>query len=377
MTTDLAEFRLVRALRAGQPGAIPTLWNAQAGAIFSVIRAMTTTDADAVGWATTFRVELLEVADALVPGEPVAAQVGVALYRHLKDGFPRTSALPEPPIPPTEEGARRVPEAARLLYLVTLFFDAPVEVLERIAGEDARKTIDSVHRLLEPTDDTDARLYVHAALMRAAPVEVLLLPPGVAPEPPRPKWRLLKLGVGALVLAIAVPWLLTWLERPRVEDLAARHAAAMEDATLRGTDPVALGIELTRQGVPSFLAEVPDLVAAELVLLGVTIVPGAEPSVVITYAGGGALWSLQHLAVEPDLDGEVVGERIVGGESLQGRRAGDTIVVAWPEGGTTWVFSGSGPVDAVLDRAAQVRTTRAPTAVPFFGGEAPQAPTPR
>lgn len=374
MTTDLAEFRLVRALRAGQAGAFPTLWNAQAGAIFSVIRAMTATDAEAVGWATTFRVELLELAADLDPGEPVAAQVGVALYGHLKGGFPGTAPLPPPPLPPTEEGARRIPEAARLLYLVTLFFDAPVEALERLAGPETRRTVDAVHRLLEPTDDTDARLYVHAALMRAAPVEVLLLPPGVGPPPPRPKWWILGVAAAGAIGLGMLPGLLGWLERPDLGELGARHATALEDAPLRGSDPVALGLELARKGVPALLTEVPDLGRAGLVLLGARIVEGAETSIVLTYQGGARLWTLQHLAVAPELDGPVLGERATDGEPLVARGVGGSVLVAWREGATTWVLGADAPVDEVLTRAERVRAARAPTAVPFLGSDAP-APT--
>ncbi len=369
---DLAEFRLVRALRAGQPGAFPTLWNAQAGAIWSVLRALCRTDAEAVGWATTFRVELAELASGFGADEPVAGQVGLALYRHLKDGFPRVDALPEPPIPPTEEGARRVPEAARLLYLVTLFFDVPVEALERVAGRGTRATIDAVHRLLEPADDTDARLYVHAALMRAAPVDALILPPGVAPEPPKPKWWPLGLAIAGLVVIAAFPVVRSWLERPDLAELGARHRAAIEDAPLRGSDPASLGLELARRGVPSLLVEVPDLSAAGLTLLGARVLDDPDPAVVLTYQGGTTLWTLQHLLVEPELDGPVVTTLIEGdAPPLVARQAPGAVVVSWEEGATTWVLAADAPPDAVVQRVARIREARATSTVPFIGSAPP------
>lgn len=291
---DLAEFRLVRALQTSQPGAFPTLWNAQAGAVWSVIRALCRHDADAIGWATTFRVELAERASALGTGDPVAAQVGLHLYAHLRAGFPGTAPLPPPPVPATEAGARQIPEAARLLYLVDLFFDVPIDALERLAGREARHTLDAVHRLLEPRDDTDARLYVHAALMRSAPAAALILPPGAEPAPPKPRWWLAVLA-GVVAIGVAsTPWIRAWQERPDLARLGALHAQALRDAPLRGGDPRALGQELTRRDVPWQLAEVPDLSPFGLTLLGARIVTGTEGGSVLIYQAGARVWTLQH-----------------------------------------------------------------------------------
>lgn len=385
---DLAEFRLVQALRAGRPGAFPTLWNAQAGAIWSVVRALCETDAEAVGWATTFRVELGERAGEFGAGEPVAAQVGVALYQHLKEGFARTAPLPEAPVPATEEGVRRVPEAARLLYLVDLFFDVPVEALERHAGKGARRTLEAVHALIDPSapvaepnatwgpdQEEDARLYVHAALMKSAPVDVLLLPPGAAPEPPRPKWWLLVVALALVVGLASLPSVLAWFDRPDLAELGTRHAVALEDAPLRGSDPVAMGIELARRGLPALLTEVPDLSAADLTLLGARVLDGPEPSIVLTYHGDTSLWTLQHLKVAPELDGVPAASR----DTPQGRLDAypawpgttgvATMLVPWKEGGTTWVLSADAPPDTVLERAARIRDVRATPDVPFLGSE--------
>jgi hypothetical protein len=384
---DLAEFRLVRALQTAQPGAFPTLWNAQAGAIWSVIRALCATDTEAVGWATTFRVELAERASSLGTGDTVAAQVGLHLYTHLRGGFPGTAALPEPPIPPTEAGARQIPEAARLLYLVDLFFDVPFLALERVAGKQTRATLDAVHRLMEPRDDTDARLYVHAALMRPAPAAALILPPGAEPPPPRSRWWIWGVvGVGILGFA-STPWIRAWMDRPDIARLAALHRDALEEAPLRGSEPRELGLELTRREVPWQLAEVPDLAPFGMTLLGARIVAGSAGGTVLIYQGGARLWTLQHWLSAPALDGPVVATLQAASGPLEARRAPapggaptaalepDPVVVAWEEVGATWVLLADAPPEVVLDLAARFRESRAATPIPFLG-EPPPAPSP-
>ncbi len=383
---DLAEFRLVRALQTGQPGAFPTLWNAQAGAVWSVIRALCATDAEAIGWATTFRVELAERASSLGTGEPVAAQVGLLLYTHLRAGFPGTAALPDGPLPATEAGARQLPEAARLVYLVDLFFDVPMASLERLAGKGTRATLDAVHRLMEPADDTDARLYVHAALMRPAPAAALILPPGAEPPPPRSRWWIWGI-VGAVVLGVAsTPWIRAWLERPDLARLGTLHQEALLDAPLRGSDPRELGLELTRRNVPWQLAEVPDLSPFGLTLLGARVVPGTEGGTVLIYQAGPRLWTLQHWLSPPTLDGPVIATLPAASGLLEARRAAPegaadggsgrpgAVVVAWEEVGATWVLAADAPPDTVLDLAARFRESRAATPIPFLG-DGP--PTPR
>ncbi|MDP2304474.1 MAG: hypothetical protein Q8P18_00435 [Pseudomonadota bacterium] len=395
---DLAEFRLVRALQTSQPGAFPTLWNAQAGAIWSVIRALCTTDTEAVGWATTFRVELAERASSLGTGDPVAAQVGLLLYSHLRVGFSGTAALPEPPVPPTEAGARQLPEAARLLYLVDLFFDVPSAALERVAGKQARGTLDAVHQLLEPPfsseGGTDARLHVHAALMRPAPAAALILPPGAEPPPPRSRWWIWGV-VGALILGFAsTPWIRAWQDRPDLARLAALHRDALLEAPLRGSEPSELGQELTRREVPWQLAEVPDLSPFGLTLLGARIAPGSAAGAVLIYQGGASLWTLQHWLSAPTLDGPVVATLEAASGTLEARRAAapsgadraggqggpapvkpDAVVVAWEEVGATWVLVADAPPDRVLDLAARFRESRAATPIPFLE-QAPSEPVP-
>jgi hypothetical protein len=378
---DLAEFRLLRALRAGQPGAFPTLWNAQAGAVWSVIRALANTDAEALGWATSFRVDLAERVVDFGTGDPVAAQVGGALYAHLHEGFAVGPAgggvgapLPPGPLPPTEEGARRIPPAARLLYLVDLFFDVPIGAVEPLAGREARHTLDAVRRLIEPGDDTDARLYVHTALMRPAPADALILPPGAEPPPPKPRWWLWALGGAGALLLLSAPWIEGWIGRPDLKQLAALHAEALEDAPLREGDPAQLGILLSRRGVPALLTDVPDLSAAGFTLLGARIEPGAEPTIVLIYQLRGTIWTLQHLGVAPDVSGPVLALRTgkgpapdAPGWTLEARQAPGAVVVVWDEASTSWALAADAPPEDVLAAAARIRENRALSSVPFLG----------
>ncbi len=174
---DLAEFRLLQALRASPAGpAFTQLWNAQAGAGWSVFRALVDRDEDAIGWMASFRLELGERAPSFRVDEGVAPQVGRALYEHALPAFPGPGVLPTDALTPDESGVRELPASARLAYLVDLFFD----------WTPPNPAVRDAYRLLEPAGDTNARLLVHSALLRNPPAEALILPPGVAPSVYRP-----------------------------------------------------------------------------------------------------------------------------------------------------------------------------------------------
>ncbi|MFZ5475773.1 MAG: hypothetical protein ACOZNI_03265 [Myxococcota bacterium] len=364
---DLAEFRLLRALRGGQPGAFPSMWNAQAGAAWSVVRAMCGTDREAIGWMTSFRLDLAERAADFHTDAPVAAQVGHALYEHLRAGFRRGSALPPGPLTPDEAGVRRVPESERLIYLVDLFFDVTLEDGPE-GGREVARRVDAVRRLLEPTHDTDARLLVHSALLRTPPVEALILPPGAEPPPPRPRWWMWFAGGAVLLLASGVA---LWVRPPaRAEDVGALHVAAVSTPTFSEADPVRMGQALVGTRVPAALAEAPDLSALGLNLFGVLV---RDDVVVLDYTRSNGLWTLQHHLRPPVLDGPVLATRATPGGALEARKVGELLhAVAWEEGGAAWVLStADAPPDAVLEVAAQIREVRRASAIPFLGDPPP------
>lgn len=361
---DLAEYRLLRALKAGQPGAFPSLWNAQAGAVWSVVRALCASDPEAVGWVTTFRVELAENLGGIDPGGPVGAQIGAALYRHLHGAFDRDAPLPDGRLPATEEGLRRVPEHKRLLYLVDLFFDLDPASLVAVAGRDAVRELDAVRRLFEPGDDTAARDAVHASLLRAAPAEALILPPGDEPEPPRFRFWPWVVGGAALLLVTGV---LLWgrVGAADWDDLAKISEEAMASTPILGGSPPELGQALVREGVPAVLAEAPDLSAVGLTLLGAYVRERGQTVVVLLYYGREGTWTLQHHLAGPSPEGPVLAAR----EGLDARDAGGLPAVAWTEAGTTWALLADAPPERVLDVAARVREARRGAGVPFLGGE--------
>ena len=126
-----------------------------------------------------------------------------------------------------------------------------------------------------------------------------------------------------------------------------------------------------------------DVGGAGLTLLGARVIEGgAEPSLVFTYQGGPSLWTLQHLLVEPDLEGKPVATRVTPTGDLEAWRApsaagdiaNDAVFVAWREGGTSWVLSADAPPDDVLYVAARIRQARAILRVPFLGDPASMSP---
>lgn len=370
---DLAEFRLLRALRAGQPGAFPSLWNAQIGSVWSVVRAMTASDAEALGWVTTFRVDLAERVASFDTELPLARSVGLALYRHVRGAFPATEPLPEGPLPATEAGLRSLPPGARLPYLVHLFFDVDEAELCRAAEADVRPVLRAVARRMEPGEDTDARLATHAELMRTPPAEALFLPPGNEPPPRRPPvfgWA----AAAFLVLVVATtPAIWGLVVRTDWSDLGALHAETLAaDALTLGGSPEALVRALFAEGVSSRLAEAPDLSSLGLTLVGARRVSTPEPAVVLVYSGDQRLWTLQHhLRGEPP-GGEVVATRATGSGTLRARRVTDAVVVGWTEpGGSLWVLGAAAPAGRVLDVAAGIREMRARAADPSTWTEPP------
>jgi hypothetical protein len=334
---DLAEFRLLRALKSGLGGAaFLQLWNAQAGATWSVFRALVDRDADAVGWMASFRLDLHERAVRLRADQPLAPQVGEALYEHALASFAGGGPLPSGPLTPDENGVRALPASTRLAYLVDLFFDW--------TAPDPR--LRDAYRLLEPAEDTDARLLVHTALMRTAPAETLLFPPGSEPISvhvgPRKgsRFRLFSLLVGLLGgAAIAAAWVVRAPVPLRLHQRALARPVAAPDATCV--------TEL--QGLPERLQACVDLHGIGLTRVGSGV---DEGTAVLVYDNEEVTFSLQHrmggLAGVPER------------EPTRPTRVGEVSWVSWREGATSYTLAARTAPDRVLGTAMAILADTAP-----------------
>lgn len=332
---DLAEFRLLRVLRSGFGGAaFLQLWNAQAGAMWSVFRAMVERDADALGWMASFRLELHERVGRLRADQPLAAQIGEALYEHALPSFGGGGPLPTGPLTPNEAGVRALPNSTRLAYLVDLFFDW--------TAPDPR--IREAYRLLEPAEDTDARLLVHSALMRTPPADALLFPPGADPAARhasgrRPShFRLVALFGGLLLGAVLAA---AWVVRAPVPLRVHQRALA------RPRLPPPADCVPAAEALPTALQDCPDLSSLGLTRVGYAVDEGGA---VILYESLGLVFSLQHrmggLAGVPE------------GEITRPTRVGEVSWVSWRSGATSYVLASRSAPDRTLGTAMAIVSLR-------------------
>ena len=318
---DLAEFRLLRALRSGTGAAFTQLWNAQAGAAWSVFRALVDADSEALGWMGSFRVDLQERTASFRADEGVAPQVGRALYEHALASFSDTGPLPTHTLSQDELGVRQLPACTRLGYLVDLFFDwTPPD-----------PTVRAAYRLLEPSADTDARLLVHTALLRNPPGDALILPPGVTLPPERPpappRLRLALAGGAALLAILGFAGWSAW----RPPDPVRLHddALSASGGVLVEGNPLRLAARLQEAGAPPPLAECPLLSRESLRLVGGRYDAGV---VVCLYFGLGADWTLQHRS----------GGALPGADAAEGRSEGGDDGVAfagWRDPTGVWTLA--------------------------------------
>lgn len=380
-STDLAEFRMLRALRAGQPGAFPSLWNAQAGALWSVTRALCATDAEALGWMASFRVELGERAPSFSADRPLGPQVGEALYTHL---LPQCGDF-APPVParltPDLAGVALIPSGMRLAYLVALYFDVDAEALP---GMDATRVaaLREVARRLEPGDDTDAHLLIHTVLLRSPPVAALILPPGSEPATPPSRAGWYALG-GALVIALLTsnavldhvvrPLWTRWRPPPESAGLpspAEDAAEGVAQVVVEG-DGAEIAHGLAANGVPSALAEVPLLDSLGLHVAAARVWWGPDPTVRLLYvwmARRPGVWMLDHRFGAAITEGPVLARSGEGDETLEARQTTLGVSVAWAERDTRWALCADAPAEEVLRVAAAIRTLRSATGPTPAGG---------
>ncbi len=352
--TRLAEARVIRDLRAGAAGAFLTVWNGLAPDVWSVLVGVFDDDATALGWATTFRLDLATRVSSFSLDQPLSVQVGRALVTHLAAGLdPAPRPLPSAPGSTPDETLISLPPLARLRYLADLFFHVE---LDGSGADDI-----ALLRLMEPGQHTDARRTAQSLLQRLPPQDVLLYPPGAAPTPRQHLYQRPLVAAGVLAFGLLV--LLGIGLRPHTVDWTtsvARHARFTEtpgpdSALTLGANPDDVSLTLIRAGARVTLVEIPDLGPEGLRLLGGADVDagGDDEAVVAVYvrdAGADVtFWTLTHTRADLPEDassGGAIATHDVAGHNVAG----------WSEAGGSWILTGA-PDAAVL--ATQIRDRRA------------------
>ena len=320
--TRLDDARHIRALQRGNTASFYAVWNWIAAAVWSVLVGHLESEEEAAGWAMTFRLELAARLSSFSIDKPLSAQVGQLLFSHLQP------TLDAPAQPVSSDALRGLSPAARLEYLVGLFFQVEP------SGEQALETL----RRLEPGAHPDERAARHALLLREPPDSVLLRAPGG--DAPRGRWR----WWAAAALLIAVVGLLVVRFAPHRSDWAeylANHQAALSGPILLGSDPAELATTLARAGVRVALIEAPDLSPEGLSLVGAAPqdIGGDAEALVLIYRRGAAVWTLQHTGapLPPGANGGAAHDGVLVSHGV----APDDLV-GWEEAGGSWVLCGPG-----------------------------------
>lgn len=341
--TRLADARLVRDLRKGAPGTFFTVWNGMVPDLWSVLLGVFEDEGVAIGWASTFRLELAESVSRFTLDEPLAVQVGRVLLHHVAPAVADSLHI----LPPTgraetpDETLRTLPPAARLHYLVDLFF--------HVAAASETPAIDlAVLHLMEPGQHTDARRTAQSLLQRLPPDDVLLHPPGqvVAQLPDRGFGRVWKVifgiaALGALAMAIAArPHTVQWVTAADQCGLSGSDAA--KGGFTGASDPEALALALIRDGARVTLVEIPDLGAEGLTLIGGgNAAPDTRDEAVLVFYTSAdehsvTFWTLAHTAARLPADA------IAPDGSIAEHLIGDLVLAGWVEPGGSWVLCGPG-----------------------------------
>lgn len=311
-------------------------------------------EATAIGWATTFRLDLATRVSAFSLDHPLSVQVGLALIAHVAAGLePGPGALPTDRGSTPDETLSSLPPLARLRYLADLFFHVE---LDGSGADDV-----ALLRLMEPGQHTDARRTAQSLLQRLPPQDVLLYPPGAAPPARRHFYQRPLVAAGILAFCLLV--LLGISLRPNTvawSTSVERHARFTEtsgpDSALSlGSNPDDVSLTLIRAGARVTLVEIPDLGAEGLRLIGAADVDAGtdDEAVIAVYVRDAGpdvtFWTLTHTRADlPDdaTSGGAIATHDVGGHDVAG----------WGEAGGSWVLVGA-PDVAVL--ATQIRDRRA------------------
>ena len=127
--------------------------------------------------------------------------------------------------------------------------------------------------------------------------------------------------------------------------------AAQTEAFHSIADPATLRDTLMNEGVPAALAHAPDLTKAHLTLEGGTQVVGNRAGVAFRYREGDNVYVLQTYVELPG-SGTTDHSRHIGHNLMRGYKSTDSSAAFWSEHGTTYVFSGKGDEEHILDVAA-------------------------
>jgi|GEM_PF-3126116 len=193
------------------------------------------------------------------------------------------------------------------------------------------------------------------------PVSVAEAPVSELERPVRPAASAPPLRVGAALLGLAAPLLLsigtaaTVLGPRPVDALAPNHAlAAAADAPgfITQSDPAALSIALRAAGVEPGQAGVGDLSFMGLRLVGGMKAPGDRPGSILVYERDGQRFVCQMYGGEAS-QGAPAALATVGGHLLRAYQAGPTSVVVWEAFGMICLFSGELPAQELLAVAIQ------------------------
>ena len=316
--TRLADARQVRALRQGATGAFYEVWNGLAGQVWSVLVGVFDSEAEAEGWAMTFRIELASRLSGFSLDQSLSVQVGLLLVDHLRTAITDgDTPVPQREPDSSNDTLRALPAVERLNYLVGLFFE--VEAV----GE-------------QPEANPDERAAARTLLFRVPPPSILLRPPGS--DVPAGRWR----GWVSALLLFSGVGLSAWWFTPRAPTwsvFSANHEAVLAGPIVIGSDPAELATSLARQGVRGSLIEAPDLTLEGLSLVGAAaqhIGDDAE-AVVVVYARGAEVWTLQH--TRAPLPPERNGSGLIF-PTLTNHTMPPFDLVGWVEAGGSWVLCG-------------------------------------
>ncbi len=280
------------------------LWNEHADALWCVLRGAFGSDGEALGWMTSFRVELEEQVASFDPALPLNRQIAEALRQHVSVGLGRVG--------PTEGPLVSEPPGRRLDLLLAAFLDFDGVELSPAESEQLTRA----YRRPAP------------AFGRIAAIEA-----GAPARSDGPRWVALGVLLASLLL-VPIGW--------RLWRLSTGDLPPSETRQVRGVpvaDPLLAARVLLDQHVPWLIAEVPDGGACGLQLREVAVEDHRDPMVVFIYQDAAALpWRLARLRSSE--------------EPFPPRDLAGRAVVEWREDITLWSLEGRGG----LEEASRLRT---------------------